>query len=109
MRKITLFIKIKSLPDKRDEVWQLWQKHIKDHLEDNSKAEFISFCFDAKDKNTIWIFELFHDQFQPEIIMESDWFANFQNEVIPLLENPPEVAISEPVWIKKDKPIELTD
>lgn len=100
MTKLALFIKVKSLPGKREEVKQLWEKYVKPHSEEEKELEISCYCYSLEDDDTICLFEIISDPSVSEVVMRSGWFAAYQNQLRPLLVEPPEIITATPVWAK---------
>jgi len=54
--KTALFIKHKALPDKRDEVRRIWEKHLKSRIAANPTHEADFYRYDDNDADTICVF-----------------------------------------------------
>ena len=100
MNKLALFVKVKAKPGKRNQVWQLWQEHVKPHVQDTDNLEVCCYCFDADDKDTIVFFEIFSDRADFKKANQSEWFARYQELVKPYLAAPSELVFAEPIWAK---------
>ncbi len=100
MSKLGLFVKVKARPGKRDQVWQLWQKHVKPHVEKAPGIEINCYCYDADDDDAICFFELFEDRTDFDAASQSDWYAEYLKAVKPLLAGPSEVIFADPIWAK---------
>ena len=100
MSKLALFVKVKARPGKRDDIWQLWQKHVKPHVEEADGIEINCYCYDANDKDIIWFFELFKDRADFDAANQSGWYAEYLKEVKPHLAAPSEVIFADPIWAK---------
>ena len=100
MPKLALFVKVKSLPGKREEVKNLWEKYIRPHSEHEEALDISFYCYAQEDENTVCLFELFSDPSRTKTVMQSDWFAAYQQELKSLIAGPPEVIMANPVWAK---------
>lgn len=100
MPKIALFIKVKAQPGKREEVKQLWEKHVKPHSEGEKALDISCYCYALEDEDTICLFELISDPSVVKAVMQSDWFASYQEQLKPLLAGPPEIITATPIWAK---------
>ena len=100
MPKIALFINATTRPEKRDELRQLWEKHLKPHIETNVEEEFCSYCYGVDDDNTICMFELLSESYDLQAAFQSDWFKAYMEAATPILAGPPEVIITTPIWSK---------
>ena len=100
MSKLALFVKVTARPGKREQVWQLWQKHVKPHVEAADGIEINCYCYDAKDPDVICFFELFSDPADFDAASQSGWYSEYLKQVKPLLAAPSEVIFADPVWAK---------
>jgi quinol monooxygenase YgiN len=100
MPKIALFIKVKAQHGKREEVKQVWEKHVKPHSEGEKELEISCYCYALEDEDTICLFELISDPSVSKSVMQSDWFAAYQEQLKPLLAGPPEIITATPIWAK---------
>ena len=100
MPKVALFIKVTTQPGKREEVKQIWEKHVKPHSEGDKALDICCYCYALEDENTICLFELMSDPSALETTVQSDWFAEYQEQLKPLLAGPPEIIATTPIWAK---------
>lgn len=100
MKKLALFVKVTAKPGKREQVWRLWKKHVKPHVEEADGIEINCYCYDANNEDIICFFELFSDPADFKGANESKWYAEYQQLVKPLLAAPSEVIFANPVWAK---------
>ena len=100
MSKLALFIKTKCQPGKRDEVRQLWEKHLKPHSAENTGQEVYAFCYDNNDENILYLFEIYSNQEAFGTAAQQPWFGAYMQEAGPLLDGQPEVGMAEPLFTK---------
>jgi quinol monooxygenase YgiN len=100
MSKLALFVKTRVQPGKREEVRQLWEKHLKAQAEKNAAQEIYLYCYDDNDPDTLFIFELYHDSQAFHQAGPKPWFADYMKEAAPLLQGRSEVSVATPVWAK---------
>jgi quinol monooxygenase YgiN len=100
MARLATFIKIKTLPGKREQVKQIWDKIVRPRVEGEDVVEHSFFCYEIEDDDTICLFEFFKDPSVFEAAMKSDWFLNYMEQLKPLLSGPPERNMTTPVWAK---------
>lgn len=100
MSKVAMVIKSKSQPGKREEVRQLYEKHLAPRAQANATQELVLWCADTMDADTFYLFEVYSDQAATQANAQAAWFWDYMREVQPLLANQPEVAIAAPVWAK---------
>jgi len=100
MSKITMIVKTKAQPGKREEVLRLWQKHLQTAAEANPHQELIVYAFDAADPNTFYLFEVYSSQEALEQNSRNPAFWSYMQEAMPLLDGQPEVSTATAMWAK---------
>lgn len=100
MNKLALFLKNKTQPGKRTEVYRLWEKHLKSRVEASRAQEIYFFCTDDNDADTFYIFELYNDRAAFQQAGQAAWFAEYLKEVGPLLAGQSDFAMTTPQWAK---------
>lgn len=100
MSKVAMVIKSKTQPGKREEVWQLYEKHLVARAQANAAQEVVVWCADDMDADTFYLFEIYGDRAAPQANAQAAWFWDYMREVQPLLADQSEVAITTPVWAK---------
>lgn len=100
MSKIALFIKTKTQPGKREEAQKLWEKHLKPGAQANPNQEVHVFCLDPQDQNTLYLFEVYSSMEALQAAGQSPAFAAYMQEAMALLDGPPEMGMTAPVWAK---------
>lgn len=100
MSKVAMVIKTKTQPGKREEVRQLYEKHLAPRAQANAAQELVLWCADEMDADTFYLFEIYSNQAATQANAQSSWFWDYLKEVQPLLAGQPEVALAAPVWAK---------
>jgi quinol monooxygenase YgiN len=100
MSKLMMFAKVKTQPGKREEVKELWEKHVKPHQESEKALDICCYCYAMEDEDTVCLFELMSDPSAFRDSMQSEWFAAYQEALRPLLAGPPEIITATPIWAK---------
>lgn len=100
MSKVAMVIKTKTLPGKREEVRQLYEKHLAPRAQANAAQELVLWCADEMDADTFYLFEVYRDQAATQANAQASWFWDYMKEVQPLLAGQPEVALATPLWAK---------
>lgn len=100
MSQLTIFIKTRCQPGKRDEVFKLWEKHLKPRLMSNPDQIGYSFSYDNYDENVFHLFELYASQEAFQANSQESWFADYMAEAGPLLDGEPEFSMSTPQFTK---------
>jgi quinol monooxygenase YgiN len=100
MSKIALFVRLKALPGKRDEVRRVWEKHLKPNIAENPASEAYFYCYDEDDPDTICAFQQYADRDGPQAFAKAPWYAAYIEEVSPLLAERPEIRTATALWAK---------
>lgn len=95
-----LFIRTRTKPGKRDEVYALWAEHLRSRVDHNAAQDTYFFCFDDEDPDVFLLFEVYTDPQALEDNAQSEWFAEYMEQVTPLLDGAPEVHRATPMWAK---------
>lgn len=101
MNKVSLFVKHKTQPGKRDEVRKVWERHMLPNIASNPGHEAYFYCFDNNDSDSICAFQQYVDLKSSQDFLKTESYAAYLKEVEPLLVGPPEVTSLTPVWIKR--------
>jgi quinol monooxygenase YgiN len=97
---MAVFVKLKAQPGKREEVKELWEKHVKPHQESTPEILSCCYCYAMEDEDTICAFELLSGPSAAEAAMNSEWFSAYQEALRPLLAGPPEATAASLIWSK---------
>jgi quinol monooxygenase YgiN len=100
MNKAALLITHRTLPGKRDEVRQVWERHLMPNIARNPAHEAYFYCYDDNDPDVICAFQQYRDRVSPQDFVKAPWYAAYIEEVTPLIAGEPEVRAVTPVWAK---------
>lgn len=100
MNKTAIFIRHKALPGKREQVRQVWERHLKPRAAANPAHEAYFYCFDELDPDSICVFQQYSDSQSSRDFISQPWYEDYVNEVTPLLAARPEARIATTVWAK---------
>ena len=100
MSKLALVIKTRCQPGKRDEVRDLWQKHLQPHSESNTGQEMYVFCYDNNDSDVLYLFEIYSTQEAFGAASQQPWFGEYMGAVGSLVDGQPEVSMAIPLFTK---------
>ena len=78
----------------------LWEQHLKQRAEQNEMQSRYVFAFDSQDENVIRITEVYETMAAFEENSQSEWFAAYMQETMPLLDGEPEFHMATPQWVK---------
>jgi quinol monooxygenase YgiN len=98
MSKLALIIRTRTQPGARDQVRDLYLKHLAPRAETNQAQEAVVLCFDGQDPDVLYLFEVYRDPDALQQAAQAPWFADYMGEVGPLLAGEPEVTMASPVW-----------
>lgn len=98
MSKLALIIRTRAQPGARDQVRDLYLKHLAPRAEANQAQEAVVLCFDGQDPDVLYLFEVYRDPDALQQAAQAPWFADYMGEVGPLLAGEPEVTMASPVW-----------
>lgn len=100
MAELALFLTVRTKPGKRDELFALWEKHLKPRAAANDAQSQYVYAFDAQDDNVIRMMEVYETAAAFEQNSGQDWFAAYMQEAMPLLDGEPEFHMAAPQWVK---------
>ena len=100
MSQIALFVKHKTLPGKRDEVREVWERHMAPTIAANPGHSAYFYCFDNSDADSICAFQLYASSQAAEDFLKTPSYAAYLKAVEPLLSGPPHVTPLTPIWTK---------
>jgi quinol monooxygenase YgiN len=98
--KVALFIKHRALPGKREEVQHIWEKHLQPRIAANPAHEAYFYCYDDADPDMICVFQQYTNPAASQEFLKAPWYAEYVDEVSPLLAGEPEIRAATPVWVK---------
>ena len=98
MSKLALIVRTRTRPGAREQVRDLYLKHLAPRAEANQAQEAVVMCFDSQDPDVLYLFEVYQDQAALQAAAQAPWFAEYMGEVGPLLAGQPEVTMASPVW-----------
>lgn len=100
MNKAALFVRLRARPGKRDEVRQVWERHLKPNIAGNLASEAYFYCYDDMDPDVVCAFQQYSDRVSPQDFVKAPWYAAYIEEVTPLLAGQPDVRAVTPIWVK---------
>lgn len=99
MIKHALFLQHRTKPGMRDAVQKVWQRHMQPAITANASHEVYVYSF-ASDPDRICAFQVYASVDEANAFLETQAYRDYQAEVEPLLEGPPQVEVLQPQWIK---------
>lgn len=98
--KVALFIMHRALPGKRDQVRQVWERHMQALITQNRAHENYFYCYDNNDPDAICVYQQYSDHEASQAFLENPSYADYHKEVTPLLAGEPKITAATPLWIK---------
>jgi quinol monooxygenase YgiN len=102
MSTSAILVRHKAKPGKRDELWRVWEKYVRDYVAGSKDALSCYYCFDDSDPDTIIVFQLAADRAAAQEFGKQPWFADYQRETAALLAGQSELRTATPQWVKSD-------
>ena len=100
MTPFALMIKHRTRPGKRDEVRNVWERHMASAITANAGHAAYFYCFDNTEPDSIWAFQQYVSIEASLEFLQTSSYAAYLKEVEPLLAGPPRVTALTPVWSK---------
>ena len=100
MMPFALIIKHITQPGKRDEVRNVWQKHMAPAISANPGHTAYFYCFDNTEPDSIFAFQQYVNSEASQEFLQTSSYAAYLKEVEPLLAGPPQVTALTPIWTK---------
>ena len=100
MSKSATFVRHTAKPGRRDDLWRVWEKYVRDYVAGSNGALSCYYCYDDNDPDTIIVFQLAGDQASAQEFVKQPWFADYQRETAARLAGPSEVRTATPQWVK---------
>ena len=100
MAKLSIIIKGRARPGKRDEVRTLFEKHLAPRAVANAAQEVVVWSADNGEPDTFYLYEIYGDPTAMEANASAPWFAEYISAVAPLLATQPELMTATPMWMK---------
>ena len=104
MPRTALFIQHRTLPGKREEMRQIWERHVKPHVEANSAHLFYFFCEDDLDPDVVRVFQLYESDEAMNAFLGGAWYQDYLREVSQVVAAPPQISPAPLVWSKSSLP-----
>ena len=100
MSPLALFIRLKTLPGKRDEVRRVWEKHIAPAILANPGHTAYFCCVDNNDPDAMCAFQQYTSAEAANDFLQTPSYLEYLKEAEPLLSGPPQITALTPVWSK---------
>ena len=75
MSKSATFVRHKAKPGKRDELWRIWERYVRDYVAGSDSALSCYYCYDDNDPDTIIVFQLAADRASGQEFVKQPWYA----------------------------------
>ncbi len=99
MSKHALFLQHRTKPGARDQVQKVWQKHMQPAIDGNAGHLVYVYSF-GTDPDRICAFQVYRSVEEANAFLKSQAYIDYEQEVAPLLQGPPQVDVLQPQWIK---------
>ena len=100
MAKLTVIVKGKTQPGKRDEVRRLFEEHLAPRAASNTSQAIVVWSADNAEPDTFYLYEVYADAAAMQANTRTAWFGQYLAAVGPLLAGQPEVVTATPLWMK---------
>ncbi|MGI9330242.1 MAG: putative quinol monooxygenase [Gammaproteobacteria bacterium] len=98
--QLALFVRTRTKPGQRELVRRAWEELMKPGIDGNTQQPVYFFCEDKDDDDVFCLFEIYQTQSSFEKAAESRRFADYMARIGHLLDGPPVVNLTTPVWGK---------
>ncbi len=95
---VALFIRHTALPGRRDELAEVWSRHMPTSIQGNDGHTDYHYCFDAGDADAIVVFQRYVDSAAARAFLEEPSYQRYLAESQHLLAGPPTVTTASPYW-----------
>ncbi|OZC92026.1 hypothetical protein CH254_03455 [Rhodococcus sp. 06-412-2C] len=100
---VTVVVSHTTLPNQRDAVRALWEKHMAPAVLDNPGHLAYYYCLDSDDPDRITAFQHYRTAEDAVTFLQHPAYREYEREVAPLLAGAPQVRTLVPTWIKPGK------
>ncbi|MGI9596758.1 MAG: putative quinol monooxygenase [Acidimicrobiales bacterium] len=100
MDAVTMIIKAKSQPGKREELFALYRELLAPRAEQNTDQQVVVWSADHNDPDAFYLFELYRNMEAMGANAQASWFADYMAKAGPLMGGEPEVSMATPLWTK---------
>lgn len=97
---VTVIVSHKTLPNQRDAVQALWEKHMAPAVLDNPGHLAYYYGLDVDDPDGITAFQHYRTAEDALTFLQQPAYRAYEREVAPLLAGAPQVRSLVPTWIK---------
>lgn len=98
---VALFIRHTALPGRRDELAEVWSRHMPSSVQSNGGHTDYHYCFEADDADAIIVFQRYIDAAAAEAFRAEPSYQRYLAESQHLLAGQPTVTMALPYWTKK--------
>ena len=95
-----LIIRHRTKPGRREEVSEIWRRHMAPAIMSNPGHTAYFYCLDNSDPDSIYAFQQYTSVEASEAFLRTSSYAAYLKEVEPLLAGPPQITALTPVWSK---------
>ncbi len=95
---VALFIQHRALPGRREELAEVWSRHMPSAVQGNDGHADYHYCFDAQDEDAIVVFQQYVDAAAAAAFLQHPSYERYLAESEHLLAGPPTVTTAVPHW-----------
>ena len=95
-----LIIRHRTKPGRRDEVSEIWRRHMAPAIMSNPGHTAYFYCLDNADPDSLYAFQQYASVEASEDFLRTSSYAAYLKEVAPLLAGPPQLTSLTTVWSK---------
>jgi quinol monooxygenase YgiN len=100
MDRTVMMISVRAMPGQRDRVRGLWDGHLRQWVAASRAQEVYLVVEDADDPDLLHLVEVYNDPQEMQRNAQAPWFADYLQQVEPLLAGSPQMRTGRPVWGK---------
>lgn len=100
MTAVALFIVHRTQPGQREQVRQVWLRHMAPAIQANDGHLAYVYSFDASEPDTICAFQQYASQAEADAFLQHPDYLAYLKAVEPLLAGPPQIRRLQPQWTK---------
>lgn len=95
-----LFLRHPVKPGRRDELVEVWRRHMPEAIEANDGHEAYVYCASHADRDVLVVYQQYRDAAAAQAFLGDPAYLAYLEESRDLLAGPPEVEAVEPLWSK---------
>ncbi len=101
MSQVAVIVTHRTQPGRREDVRAVWEKHMVPAVTANPGHVDYFYCLDDNAPDVITAFQIYVDADASRAFLGTAAYTSYVAEVEPLLQGPPTVSVTTPVWHKR--------